>query len=293
MSINRTKSTSLFNNWLYLIVGFIAITSIVYVFSFLINDRIDWTILFFLNPDSYIPFIDELMVLITDYSMFGFGLVFVSWEIAYLVSRHTQRAKENAGKVLKIIGMIIAVITCSAYFWAGYAHPIIFFPLAVFSLGAFKFIANTMTGYSEKKLEQINRLFWITLLATILTELAAEQIIKKVVARSRPLSDAYAAFNSQIRQVPDETVSSGYSYVAAHASIFFAMITPLIWFVKNKYVMIGLILWASIHAFTRVYLAAHFPYCALMGSALGFAMATLVIKIFGVSEVTTERVSDR
>jgi len=275
--------TSILKKWFYLSIGFILITSIVYSFSFLINDRIDWNILLFLNPDSYVPVIDEFMILITDFSMFGFGLVFVVWEICYQVTKGTQRSKESVNNILNILGIISAAITVSAYFWAGYAYSIIFFPLALFFWAAFRFIGNTIANYSAEKLAQINRLFWITLLATVLTELATDQFIKELVARPRPLSETYAAFNAGLRRVPDEIVLGGYSYVSSHASVFFAMSTPLMWFVSKKYVKAALFIWASIHAFTRIYLAAHFPYCTLMGAVLGFSMATLVIKIFGES----------
>ena len=275
---------TLVNKWLYLIIGFVVITSIVYAFSFLISDEIDWQILLFINPDSPKPVIDELMVLITDFSMFIFGLVFLFWEIAYQASKHDQKAKENAGKTLKLTGIIIAVIAGSAYLWAGYTHSVIFFPLALIIFCAFWFIGTIMTRYSEGKLRQINRLFWVTLLATFLTELAAELIIKSFVARPRPLWEGYAGYNEEIRELADEIVRTGYSYVAGHSSVFFAMITPMIWFVSNKQIKLYLFLWASAHAFTRVYLAAHFPYCSLMGAVLGFSMATLVTKVFRVLE---------
>jgi membrane-associated phospholipid phosphatase len=45
-------------------------------------------------------------------------------------------------------------------------------------------------------------------------------------------------------------------------------------------VKIALLAWALIHAYSRVYLAAHFPYCSLIGAALGFLMATLITKVF-------------
>ena len=270
---------SLINKWLYLIIGFVVITSVVYAFSFLINDKIDWQVLLFINPDSPKPVLDELMILVTDFSMFVFGLAFVSWEIAYQVSKHNQKAKENAEKILKLMGIVIAVVSGSAYFWADYMYTIVFFPLALSVCCAFWFTGTTMTRYDDGKLRQINRLFWIVVLSFLLTELAGEAIIKFFVGRPRPLWEGYAAHNQGIRTFADETVRMGYSYVAGHSCVFFALITPMIWFVSNKQIKLYLFLWASIHAFSRIYLAAHFPYCVLMGAVLGFSMATLVTKI--------------
>lgn len=260
--------------------GFIALTTIVYAFSFFINDEIDWRILMFLNPDSPIPLLDDLMILITDFSMFGFGLLFLFWVISYQTSKATQKTKKNVERFLKIFGIIFLLLSSSAYLWAGYEHRIIFFLLAFLSFKVFWFIGNRVNQYEKEKLEQINRLFWITLLATLLTELSTEVIIKNMVARPRPLSDAFRAYNQNIRMVADEIVRGGHSYVAGHSAVFFAMITPLMLFVSRKWVKTGLFIWAVVHGFTRVYLAAHFPSCSLIGAALGFSMATLVVKTF-------------
>jgi membrane-associated phospholipid phosphatase len=270
--------------WIYLILGFVAITSVVYALSFLINDKIDWKILLFLNPDSTMPATDALMILITDFSIAGFGTVFVFWEIGYRISKHAQEGGKKAERFLKIVGLIFALVAGSAYFWAGYAHAGVFFPFALFLYMAFRFIASTLTHYNREELDRINRLFWMTLMATMLTELAAEGIIKDLVARARPLSHIYAFCNGGIRKVADEIVTGGYSYVPGHSSVFFAMTTPLMFFVSKRAVKGALFSWAALHAFTRVYLGAHFFYDSLVGAGLGFSMATLVTRTFGVQE---------
>ena len=270
--------------WICLIFGFVVLTAIFYAFSFLIDDEIDWRILLLLNPNSPIPVVDDLMILITDFSMPLFVLVFLFWEIGYQASKRARIAKKNVENSLKIIGIIFSTIITSAYFWAGYEHRSIFFPLAIIFAGAFWLMGSTIGRYKEEKLRQVNRLFWITILAALLTELASEEIIKDAVMRPRPLSDAYAVYNKEIRTVADEIVRGGNSYVAGHSAAFFAMITPMIYFASKRWLKAGLLLWALVHAFTRVYLAAHFPYCSLMGALFGFSMATLVVKIFGVSE---------
>jgi len=253
-----TDTVSITYQWIFLIFGFVTITSVVYGLSFLINDKIDWKILLFLNPDSPIPAIDALMILITDFSIASFATVFVFWKIGYRISKRAWEGGKKAERFLKIVGLIFALIAGSAYFWAGYAHAGIFFPLALFLYIAFRFIANTFTHYNREELDRINLLFWITLLATILTELAAEEIIKDLVARARPLSYIYAFCNGGIRKVADEIVTGGYSYVPGHSSVFFALTTPLIFFVSRRAAKGGLLLWATLHAFTRVYLGAHF-----------------------------------
>lgn len=276
----NNKKPIFFDRWLSLIAGFIGITSAVYGFAFLINDEIDRTVLLHLTPTSYIPILDEAMVLVTDFSIFVFVLIFLAWEVMYQISIHFQKTGRNIQRGLKITGTIIAFITATGYFWAGYVHSVIFFPLALIILIGFFISADILTRYDKEKLEQINQIFWITLLAALLSELSAECFIKEAVGRPRPLSDVYAVYNMGIHRVADEIVLQGNSYVAGHSAVFFGMITPMMCLTSKKTVKAGLFLWASLHAFSRIYLAAHFPYCDIMGSALGFCMAILVVKIF-------------
>ena len=84
-----------------------------------------------------------------------------------------------------------------------------------------------------------------------------------------------------VRIVADEVVQGGHSYVSGHASAFFAMITPMVYFVSKKQIKMGLLIWATVHAFSRIYLTAHFPYDSMMGGLLGFCMATLVKNAHG------------
>ncbi|MFC1579529.1 phosphatase PAP2 family protein [Thermodesulfobacteriota bacterium] len=263
-----------------LLCGFVALTLIFYTFSFLIDNELDWRILLYLNPDTHFVFIDNLMILVTDFSMYFFGLVFLFYEIGCQISKHTQIAKKNIVTGMKIIGVLLSILIGSAHFWAGYTHNNIFFPLALIQLFVFWFMSNRVVQIDDAVIDRFNRLFWMTALAVLLTELSVE-VIKETVARLRPLSGGYNLYAQGIRIVADEGVQGGHSYVASHSAVFFAMITPLFYFISKKSLRAGLILWALVHAFSRVYLAAHFPYCSVMGAALGFSMGTLVFRTFG------------
>ena len=280
MEDKKIFNSKLYDRGFFLTAGFFGLTWIIYIFSFFINDKLDWEILLLLNPDSYIPLIEEFMVLVSDYSMFHFGLVFVAWEIAYQLSKKGDRARLKAKNALMIIGAILSLIFVFGYFLKLYEHSIIFLPLSVINLAGFWFIARILVSYKEENLKKINYIFWLTILSALLAELSAEWIIKDVVGRPRPLSDTYSAYNWGIRCVTDEVVIRGKSYVAGHSTVFFAIVTPMIYLTENRGVKTGLILWAMVHSFSRVYLAAHFPYCSLMGSILGFLMGTLVVIIF-------------
>jgi membrane-associated phospholipid phosphatase len=278
------KKVISFDRCLALASGFVGLTFVVYAFSFLINDEMDWRILLSLNPDSYIPVIEELMIFVSDFSIVLFGLIFLSWEVAYQASKNSQKSRLMADKALKVIGLVFACVTASGFFWGGYEHSIIFLPLALVIFAGFRFIGNTLVRYDENKLKKINSLFWITLLSALLVEISVECLIKDAVGRPRPLSDAYAVCHWGIRRVADEVVKNGNSYVAGHSAILFGMITPMIFSVSKDKIKICLLMWALLHSFSRVYVAAHFPFCSLMGSVLGFFMGVLIINVFGASE---------
>lgn len=278
---SKIMKLSGFLKLVYLVFGCAAITIIVYLFSFLIDNKLDWRVLLFLNPNSPVPVIDSLMILVTDFSMGFFTLIFLFWEIDCQITKHTPIPRNIIAAGTKIIGAAIAIVVGSAHFWAGYAHSYIFFPLALIQFITFWLMGNRIVQIDQAAIDRFNRLFWLTAL-TVLVQQISVQIIKEDVARLRPLSGAFPLYARGIRTVADEVVQGGYSYVAGHSATLFAMVTPLIFFTPKKWIKAALILWALVHAYTRVYVAAHFPYDSLMGAVLGFCMGALVIKIFGV-----------
>jgi membrane-associated phospholipid phosphatase len=267
-----------------IVLGFVGITIITYLFSFIIPEKADWKVLIAINTATRVPGLDELMLLITKFSMAGLGLLFVCWEVTYQLSKANRKARQKAGMAFKLQGVLFATVCPSILFWAGYEPPLLLIPPGFIILAAFWIVSFTFTKCSEKELEGFNVIFWVTLFAVLLTELSGEVIIKKIVARPRPLSQVYSHLNSGLRKIPGEIVESGYSYVAGHSCVFFAMITPLVWYISRIEVKALLLLWAALHALSRVFLAAHFPFDSLMGSALGFFMATMVVKYSGLLE---------
>jgi membrane-associated phospholipid phosphatase len=269
---------------LKLLLGFLILTYIFFLFSKFIPEEMDWRILLAVNPDHVVPVLDNLMVFITDFSIAILGLLYVCWEIAYQLSRGSAEARKKANKTLRISGVFFSALDISAMAWSGYERPLLLIPLALLTLAGFWIISSTFTLWDEEKLKAFNLIFWAIILSVSLTIISAELIIKNAVARPRPLSESYSLLNQGLRKVPGEVVESGYSYVAGHSSFFFAMITPIIWYISRMEIKLLLLFWALLLAFSRVYLAAHFPYGSVMGSALGFLMAVMVMKYSGLLE---------
>ncbi len=135
---------------------------------------------------------------------------------------------------------------------------------------------------------EASRAFWLTVVSIVLVEISPHFLGPLVVQRPRPLAKPNAAWNAALHIVEDEYVRHGTSYVSGHAAALFAMLTPFMWVVRRPSLKVILFSWAALHALSRVYVAAHYPYCAAMGSFLGFAIATLVVWTAAAGEKKTE-----
>ncbi len=274
--------------WILLLIGTLAIQGIILLFSLLIPfiEEFDVMLLLILNPDAYIPIIDELMILTTDFSYYIFGIIYISWEIAYqsFIRNETQKKKEEIFLTFKILGVIFGVLFGSMYFWADYTLNSIFIILGLIFVIGFWLVGKSFTIVDREILDKYHAIFLYTVLATILTSAISEELIKDIVQRPRPMrgwpDDPYYAWAVNLRGLPDEIVRSSYSYASGHSAALFALLTPMMWMNDNKKTKVLLFFWAALHAFTRVYVAVHFPYCIFMGSLMGFLFGTLVLKLF-------------
>ncbi len=69
-----------------------------------------------------------------------------------------------------------------------------------------------------------------------------------------------------------------YGFISSHACNHFALVTflfPLL-YKKHKWVVSGLIIWASFVAYSRVYLGVHYPADVFVGSIIGILIGTLI-----------------
>ena len=75
-----------------------------------------------------------------------------------------------------------------------------------------------------------------------------------------------------------------YGFVSGHAanSFAFAIFSALI--IKNKAFTIGIIFWAAIVSYSRIYLAAHFPGDVLGGIILGSLLAWFLFKFYNFTQ---------
>jgi len=113
-----------------------------------------------------------------------------------------------------------------------------------------------------------NRILWLGLL-TVVTILISDQtsnIFKHLVHRLRPCNNPELA--DTIHHVVDCGV--GFSFVSAHAANHFAIATFISFLMGgNKKWQVFLYLWASVIAFSQVYVGVHYPIDVLAGAIVG------------------------
>ncbi len=145
--------------------------------------------------------------------------------------------------------------------------------MSVAAFGTFIWMFRTM---DDDTMRRFSLVFWLVLLSGLLTDMGITEPIKNTIQRPRPLNDANKPWNESIRPIPDEILHGNNSFPSGHTSGTFALLTPLFWFARDRRVRAGLMLWATLQGVGRVYTAAHFPFCVLMGGLLGFWMGTLI-----------------
>jgi len=75
-----------------------------------------------------------------------------------------------------------------------------------------------------------------------------------------------------------------YGFVSSHASNSFNVALISLMFIKNKWFTAGIISWAAIIGYSRVYLGVHYPGDVICGSLLGALIGYSVFKLYELAD---------
>ena len=134
-----------------------------------------------------------------------------------------------------------------------------YFLIAVFLLFLF------FSGYAKQKKF---RLFWITIVSTIIARFGVTEFIRFFYHRPRPF------VTYQVRQLLFE---NEWSFPSGHSAFFFAMATAI--YLYNKKWGIGFFIAAILISISRIVAGVHYPSDIIGGAIIGLTVAYIVFYI--------------
>jgi membrane-associated phospholipid phosphatase len=254
-------------------IGVPVILAVVWAARTLMNDEVERTIVVWVNPATTRPVLDTLMVFLTEYSIPAVAIAYLSWLLGYTARTRGWIADEVLPAVFTLAGAVLAAGVLALWH---FHNPAVAPLMAIMGFLTLAAVGRSFQTLSEDTQAALYRVAWMPVVSIALTDLSEELLDGLMERRYRPLHSQNRPWNEALRVFPDEHVRHGNSYVSGHASALFALLTPLAWFARSKATRFALFGWAAVHAWTRLYLAAHFPLCVVMGSFLGFSIGSLV-----------------
>lgn len=150
-------------------------------------------------------------------------------------------------------------------FWLFITNPLNWIPLF------FLLFYLVYTIYDFKKT------FFISLLTFIagFLSLTTVNIIKNFIQRKRPINDE--SINETLRILIEQ---NDFSFVSGHSTVSFTIAFISFWILKKNYKYAFLIfLFPILFAYSRIYLAAHYPIDILVGMLLGYIIAFIFYRL--------------
>ena len=110
-----------------------------------------------------------------------------------------------------------------------------------------------------------------------LSDWTSVHLFKNIFQRLRPCHNPDIA---QLVHLVNNHCGGQYGFVSSHAANVFALAGYTLLIIKNRYFTIGIIFWAILVGYSRIYLGVHYPGDILGGAALGFGIGILVYWLY-------------
>jgi len=119
---------------------------------------------------------------------------------------------------------------------------------------------------------------WIILGIIVLITLSDQlaNLLKDGVKRLRPCKDPDI---SHLVHLVNNYCRSSFGFVSGHAANSFALATFISLLFRRNWVTLGMLFWAAIVSYSRIYLGVHYPGDVIGGAVLG---ALLAMGVYGV-----------
>lgn len=130
---------------------------------------------------------------------------------------------------------------------------------------------------NNEKWSQILLLLAVVAVAMLASNLLNGGFIKPFIARLRPTSDPHLI---NIIHPINNYQPAGYSFFSAHACNSFTIAVLISLIVRSRLLTSFLLAWATLNAWTRLYLAAHYPSDVVVGMIAGATIASLCYLLY-------------